>query len=527
VSQSVSDLAHAADRVAVVVTTFNDAAFLQDALNSIARQTHAAAEIIVVDDGSDESPDAIVAAFPGVRLIRKENGGLSSARNAGLRASRSAYIAFLDADDRFAPTALAAGLDCFRAQPQAVMVYGGHRRIDAAGKAIGAPLFRALGTDPYADMLAGNIVGMHATVLYRRDALLNAGGFDERLMRCEDYDLYLRLARTNAIASHPAIVAEYRWHGRNMSRDTRGMLEAVLAIHDRHRDQPDERRAAWQHGRQYWTNWYNGGQQAAWDASNRSFPRTMLNQAASGARRAARAANRLSRGRLYRLLRRYRRGWPPAFGTIDFGHLSSTTPVSRDFGWERGTPIDRYYVEHFLARYASDVRGRVLEIGDDAYSRRFGADRIAHQDVLHVKPGHAGATLTGDLTVPGVLPDDAFDCIILTQTLHLVFDLDAAVARLHAALKPGGVLLLTVPGISQIDRFEWAEHWCWSFTPLAIRRLFGKGFADDALAVEAHGNVFAAIAYLTGAAVEEVDAAKLDVRDDAYPVVVTLRAIKH
>ena len=252
----------------------------------------------------------------------------------------------------------------------------------------------------------------------------------------------------------------------------------------------------------------------------------MLDEAKTTARRVANAANRVSRGRLYRLLRRNGRDWPPPLGTIDFGQLASTMPVSRDFGWERGTPIDRYYVEQFLGRYASDVRGRVLEIGDDSYSRRFGADKVTRQDILHVKPGHAGATLVGDLTALGVLPDDAFDCIVLTQTLHLIFELDAAVARLHAALKRGGVLLLTVPGISQTDRLEWAESWCWAFTPVAIRRLFEKAFFADTLAIEAHGNVFAAIAYLTGAALEEVDTAKLNVRDDAYPVIVTLRAEK-
>jgi GT2 family glycosyltransferase/SAM-dependent methyltransferase len=509
-----------------VVTTFNDADFLEDALNSVVRQTRRANEIIVVDDGSDESPEAIVATFPGAILMRKKNGGLSSARNAGLHAARSEFIAFLDADDRLEPNAVAAGLACFATQPKAVMVYGGHRRVDAAGKPVTNNIYHGVGKDPYADLLGGNIVGMHATALYRRDALLTAGGFDEKLKRCEDYDLYLRLARDQLIASHSALVAEYRWHGRNMSRDSAEMLRTVLAIHDGHRNQPSSRRVAWRKGRRFWTNWYKRGQQMEWDGSGKSLRSRMRSETLSAARRLARGVNSLSNGGLYRLLRRYRRGWPPALGEIDFGQLGSTRPVSNDFGWERGTAIDRYYVEKFLERCASDVRGRVLEIGDDAYSRRYGADKVSRQDILHVKPGHPGATLVGDLTQPGVLPEEAFDCIVLTQTLHLIFELDDAVSRLHAALKPGGVLLLTVPGISQIDRLEWADEWCWAFTPLAIRRLFGKIFAGEALAIESHGNVFAAIAYLTGAALEEVDTGKLDVRDSAYPVIVTLRAEK-
>ena len=134
------------------------------------------------------------------------------------------------------------------------------------------------------------------------------------------------------------------------------------------------------------------------------------------------------------------------------GRGAKTTPLCREYGYSRGTPIDRYYIEGFLKEHSSDVRGRVLEIGDDAYSRRFGGDRITRQDVLHVHAGHAQATITGDLAEPGVLPQGAFDCVILTQMLHLIFDLGAAVAEIRAALAPGGVALITVPGISRSQR---------------------------------------------------------------------------
>jgi hypothetical protein len=102
----------------------------------------------------------------------------------------------------------------------------------------------------------------------------------------------------------------------------------------------------------------------------------------------------------------------------------------------------------------------------------------------------------------------------------------AAVQELHAALRPGGVLLLTVPGISQIDRGEWGEQWFWALTPAAVRRLLGEVFGEEAVAVESHGNVFAATAFLQGLALGEVDRAKLDVQDDAYPLVVTAQATK-
>jgi SAM-dependent methyltransferase len=194
-----------------------------------------------------------------------------------------------------------------------------------------------------------------------------------------------------------------------------------------------------------------------------------------------------------------------------------------DFGWDRGTPIDRYYIEAFLRQHSRDITGRVLEIGDDFYSRLFG-NGITELDVLHVSSENPKVTITGDITTRGVLPEGAFDCIIFTQTLQLIYDIDEAVQRLHAALKPGGILLLTVSGISQIDRHEWGTNWCWSFTVSSLHRLFERVFGRGDLQLSAHGNVFAAICFLTGAVVEDVDTKDLDVRDPAYPVNITLRA---
>jgi SAM-dependent methyltransferase len=205
------------------------------------------------------------------------------------------------------------------------------------------------------------------------------------------------------------------------------------------------------------------------------------------------------------------------------GDLDRVRPISRDFGFDRGTPIDRYYIERFLAENAADIRGRALEVGDATYCQRFGSG-VTHQDVLHVLAGNPQATIVGDLTRPGVLPENAFDCMVLTQTLHLIYDLRAAVDAIYRALKPGGVLLLTVPGISQIDRGAWRENWCWSLTVPSAARLFGDRFGAAHVNVAAHGNVYAATCFLHGLALEEVDRAKLDSHDPSYPVTITVRA---
>src|SRR5438270_5217556 len=260
--------------VAVVLTTYNDSTFLREAISSVIAQKHPANEVIVVDDGSNVNPAPIVAEFPQVTLLRKGNGGLSSARNLGLHFARSRYITFLDADDRFEPNAIEAGLACFVRCPEAAMVYGGHRRIRADGKPLTSDLFQAIGDDPYTDLLAGNRVGMHATVLYRRDVLLALGGFDEGLRRCEDYDLYLRLALSYPIASYPEIVAEYRWHGANLSNDREEMLRAVLAVLDRHRGKTRAHRKAWRAGQRNWKDWYEAGQRVQWNGEELPVPPT-------------------------------------------------------------------------------------------------------------------------------------------------------------------------------------------------------------------------------------------------------------
>jgi SAM-dependent methyltransferase len=512
------------ESVAVVLTTYNDAAFLREAISSVIGQKRPADEVIVVDDGSDVSPAPVFADFPQVRLLRKTNGGLSSARNAGLHFASSRYIAFLDADDRLEPNAIETGLACFARRPEAAMVYGGHRRIQADGKPLSMDLFQAVGEDPYADLLTGNRIGMHATALYRREVLLSLGGFDEELRRCEDYDLYLRLARSHRIASHPEIIAEYRWHGGNVSKDRGEMLRAVLAVLDRHRGKTRAHRKAWRTGQRNWKDWYETGQLVQWNGEQVPVAETgMLRRLAGFVER--HTTGRLRNSRLHGLLSRGRGRWPPPVGTIDFGRLGTTSPISLDFGWDRGTPIDRYYIERFLADRTADIRGRVLEVGDDAYSRRYGGSRITKQDVLHLDVKHPNASLVGDLTQPAVLPDGAFDCILLTQTLQLIFDLEQAIRRLHTALRPGGVLLLTVPGISQIDRGQWRDSWCWAFTAVSIRKLFEPQFGPE-LEIKTHGNVFAATAFLQGAVLEEVDRAKLDIHDPAYPVTITLRARK-
>lgn len=510
--------------VAVIIPCYNQAHFLADALESVIAQTRLPNEIVVVDDGSVDDPAIVVARFPGVRLIRQKNAGLAAARNVGLAAIQSTHVAFLDADDALTPDAIALNLAELSRHPEAAMAFGAYDMVDANLRHRSGPHFRPVPAQAANAMLIGNPVAMHATVLYVVDRLREAGAFDPALKSCEDYDTYIRMARRWPVACHPRIVALYRIHGSNMSGNPAMMLHWSLAVLDRYRPAASDGDAMsnWREARRYWKRHYS---RAAINSRSSQGVRSKLSRVLFALRNDPGATLARFSDALAHRWRRHQRRRPsgPRLGTLDMGMLENAEPVSRCFGYDRGTPIDRAYIEDFLNRCSGDIAGRVLEIGDASYCRRFGTG-ITRQDVLHISPEASEATIIGDLSQPGILPEAAFDCMVITQTLHLLIDVRAAIVRLHAALKPGGALLLTVPGISPIDQDDWGSSWYWSMTGQSVTRLFGEIFGQDAIAVEVHGNVYAATCFLQGLALEEVRKDLLEVRDPCFPVVVAVRA---
>lgn len=222
-----------------------------------------------------------------------------------------------------------------------------------------------------------------------------------------------------------------------------------------------------------------------------------------------------------------RTGEPSPHGAVQLGDLRRVTPISRVFGLDRGAPIDRYYIERFLATRAGDIRGTVLEVADDAYTRRFGGERVTQREILFAPPGHRRATYIADLGASRALPADAFDCMILTQTLHCIYDIQTAVKNCFRSLRPGGVLLATLPGISQISRYDmdrWGDFW--RLTTASAQRLFGNVFGEVRVQVAAHGNALAATAFLHGLCAEELDPFELDHVDPDYELLITVRAEK-
>jgi SAM-dependent methyltransferase len=211
---------------------------------------------------------------------------------------------------------------------------------------------------------------------------------------------------------------------------------------------------------------------------------------------------------------------------ISMGDLRRLEPVSRVFGADRGTTIRRAYIERFLDRHRADLRGRILEIGDSRYAREFGATG-AVIDVLDPDPANAAATIHGDLVAGDGMPDDTFDAAILTQVLHVLPDMEAALRNVHRALKAGGVLVATIPGITQVSRYDmdrWGDFW--RVTDRAARLLIERYFPHDQLDVAAYGNHITAIAALTGLAAEELSVAELGATDPDFQVLIGVRARK-
>src|SRR5947209_8727040 len=193
-----------------------------------------------------------------------------------------------------------------------------------------------------------------------------------------------------------------------------------------------------------------------------------------------------------------RPGWLAGLGRVE--------PISEAWGRDRGRPIDRYYIERFVEGCRADIRGRVLEVLDARYTQAYGTD-VERSDVLDIDADNANATIVADLAAADNILSDTYDCFILTQTLTYVYDLESAVQHAHRVLRPGGVLLATVPSVSRVYP-RYPDYW--RFTPAACLRLFSGPFQSQDVEVRAHGNVRVCAAFLTGLACEDLIARQLD-----------------
>jgi glycosyltransferase involved in cell wall biosynthesis len=531
-----------------VVTTFLDppAAFFREAIDSVMSQTFRDWELLLVNDGSGDESTRIAQEYearePRIRLLGHEghaHRGMGASRNLAFRHARGEYIAFLDADDVWLPDKIERQIPVLELWPEAGLTYWNtlswyswtnapaDRGRDRT-RNLGLPLDRLL-SPPLAIVyyLQGRAdIPVIGSVLARRSAIESVGGFeDEYTGLYEDQVFYARM-----MLSHPIVVTtgwreKYRRHPRASTKLTR----TSGGTYEEHRKYIE-----WLNGYLSGTEWegtelWRLARRRLWYTHHRRLE-AVTDAARIARKRTVRRTKNLARRLLgkegARRVRSRLVDRVPRVGRVRFGHLRRQTPISRRFGFDRGGPIDRYYIEGFLDRHRGDIRGRVLEFGDDAYTRRFGDDRVEISNVLHVNEDNPAATFVADLATADHVPSEAFDCVVCTQTLQLIFDLRAAVETLYRILKPGGVALVTIPGITQMSHDEWGATWYWRFTPLSARRLFERVFPAEHVEVGVHGNVLAATAFLQGISAVEVEPAELDFLDPRYDLVITVRATK-
>jgi hypothetical protein len=442
---------------------------------------------------------------------------------------------------------VAKNLDYFHCHAECAFVSGWHDRIDENKRLMSAYENTTPQKDHYQALLCGNYIGMHAAVMYRRE-VFDLYLFNETLPACEDYDLYLRITKRYPVFSHNEKLAAYRIHNNNMSNNISLMFKNVKRVLRQNsipiKDQG--KHSGYSQGKNNWKKFYAG---QVYDrlAFSPWYPYYHLNLRDAGLVISA-LPRQLIKLYFYKTVRKgyhlFRRIWQaissikrifgggsktiiPKPGNIRMGDLRRTRPFSINFGYDRGGPVDRYYIENFLKENADDIKGRVLEIGDNVYTRTFGGERVKKSDILHVDQTNPQATITGDLSHADHIPAEQFDCIVLTQTLHLIFDFKSALKQCYRILKHGGTLLLTVPGITPIDHGQWKDTWYWSFTGKSIQKLLSEHFDPLNIQVQTHGNVLAATAFLYGMGHKEISAKQIVQNDSHYQVIIAAKATKN
>jgi peptidoglycan/xylan/chitin deacetylase (PgdA/CDA1 family)/glycosyltransferase involved in cell wall biosynthesis len=488
----------------VVLPAFGPDRVIARAVESISGESELDFELIVVHDPGDGATrrrvDNLLRGKPAryVAAYATTPGGI---RNAGAAAASGLYVAVVDGAEALDTEYVRLARAALDESPQ-------HGFVVAPGElAAGLDRPERLVDLPF---LLSSPWATSAVPIVRRTAIEQAGGFDESLPGLVEWDLLLTLS-------------ERGWSGELLAARALRYTQDDVRLREALRTDrylPAIRRVFAKHAASF-------ERHASRVLSDREAIARRLWE--SQGRELAERRERLSRelsdvlGELNAVRDELR-----AAGALrsEWSDLRRVTPRSRNWGLERGRPIDRHYIESFLAEHASDVRGSVLEMLDPALTTKYGEGRVERSDVLDIDPGNHRATIIADLRVPNRLPADTYDCFILTQTLHLIDDIQAAIAQAHRTLKPGGVLLATLPTLSMVAEEYGANGDHWRVTEAGARRLFEHVFGPGAVHTRARGNVLTATAFLYGLACDELELHELEADDPAYPMVITVRAVK-
>ncbi len=204
----------------------------------------------------------------------------------------------------------------------------------------------------------------------------------------------------------------------------------------------------------------------------------------------------------------------------------TTSPLSDYYGFDRGEPIDRFYIENFLKENKQCIRGVCLELLNNTYTTRYGKENVTKSDILDIDVTNRNATIIDDLRSLKKINDNTYDCIILTQVLQFIDDVPSAIAECYRILKKGGAILATVPSLSRIDCASGPDGDYWRFTQAGVKYLFEKNFNSQHVVVSSYGNVRSGIYFYAGLAQEDVSKKVFKKNDQDFSLIVTVKAIK-
>jgi peptidoglycan/xylan/chitin deacetylase (PgdA/CDA1 family)/glycosyltransferase involved in cell wall biosynthesis/SAM-dependent methyltransferase len=490
--------------IAAVITCHNLGRTLRESLDSVERQTRPAAEIVVVDDRStDLHTRQVVAALEreGTAVLRIDGGSASAARNAGARHTESPLLVWLDADDVLAPNYFELAAE--RLDADVTLDF-----VTCAMQAFGAANYPwSPSTPTFVDAVSTGGVP-HASTMIRRRVWDSVGGFDESLVSFELLDFWasvLERGTRGIVLDQPLLRYRIRassGYRRSLRTDT---YQARLRhFYNKHHEAVALNAAELIEAKE------------AFLLSQREYQQLLESRIADAEARLRETQQQIDAA--------VRRLAGHGAARVDRGDLRGSDPISPIWGRDRGTPVDRYYIERFLDTHRADIRGRVLEVRDATYTTRFGGSAVSRGDVVDIDASNSRATIVTDLRNATAIASEAYDCVIVTQTLHLIDDIAAAIRECFRILRPGGVVLATAPGIIRIDDEAGLDGDYWRLTEASARRLFSEAFPLECVGVTTYGNVGTSTAFLNGLAVEELSGAELDAHDPAFPLVVAVRA---
>jgi len=498
-------------KVSVIIPIFNSEKFLKETIESVFAQTCQNWELLLVDDGSTDSSRELAISYTNqypdqVRYLfhaGHQNKGASPSRNLGFNNSRGDIILFLDSDDILLPPSLETHLQTFEQHPEVDVVFGGslfwygwtRNPADQTKEFIWEP-WKAQGIQPdkiiqppglLKALIKSNVMPCPSSLLVRRGAVDLIGGWPEDIKNIyDDHALCVKLFLKATVFIAPGWQEKYRIHEDSWIHNTEKGGDALPA------------RISYL----IWVKEYLSGQNYHDPQIEQYLNHELFYY-----------QNPLDKSKI---------DVPLSVGLKNFGDLHRISPVSRIRGLDRsrsvraepGQPIDRYYTEVFFQRHSSDIQGQVMEIGDSGLMRLFGGDHITQSTVM-------AADHDRDF------PRRAFDCLIHAQAFSSTYDFKSAIQDAYAVLKPGGILLVTLPGISQIRRPEMEQIGdYWRFTDASVKKMFGDVFGSENIMVETYGNVLAASALLFGLESHELKKEELDFNDPDYQVIIAVRAVK-